>query len=139
MGWGRLFLRRREDLREQKHQGVRRGPYSALFRVRIGDPILQLLVSWSKVLFLSPAVPLCIISALDDPVVGTAGIPFEAARQNPNVLLVATQHVWHLGWCEGVGKGYGYASDVKSPSWTEEVVLDFFENALQHKSENETV
>ena len=82
---------------------------------------------------------LCFFLALDDPVVGTAGIPFEAARQNPNVLLVATQHGGHLGWCEGVGKGCGYASDVKSPSWTEEVVLDFFENALQHKSENETV
>ena len=69
-----------------------------------------------------------LVSAMDDPVVGRQGIPFEAARANENLLVVATANGGHLGWCEGLTKGCGFG---REPSWTEDVVLDFLNNALE--------
>jgi len=81
----------------------------------------------------SPSVPFACVSALDDPVVGSEGIPFEAARENENVVVVATEGGGHLGWCQSLGLGCGYARDPSQNSWTEDLVLDFFETALKHK------
>ena len=75
-------------------------------------------------------MPTLCISALDDPVVGNAGIPFEAARTNENVLVVATSYGGHLGWCEGTQLGCGYATDPSKNSWTEDLVLDWFDHCL---------
>ena len=85
----------------------------------------------------TPSVPTIIVSALDDPVVGNQGIPYEAARKNPNMLVVATSYGGHLGWCEGADKGCGYAQDPSQTSWTEDLVLDFFKHSLQHKHDED--
>ena len=85
----------------------------------------------------SPSIPMVMISALDDPIVGDFGIPFEAARNNPNLVLIATYHGGHLGWVEGSHLGCGYAKDQSKPSWTEKVVLNFLEHAVCFVEETE--
>jgi len=83
----------------------------------------------------APEVPMLVVSALDDPIVGSAGIPFKAARENPNLFLAATEHGGHLGWVEGLSQGLGYDMSTKQdaesipPSWTERAVLGFFQHA----------
>ncbi|GAA6001257.1 hypothetical protein JCM10207_007489 [Rhodosporidiobolus poonsookiae] len=47
------------------------------------------------------AVPLLSLSALDDPIVSSDGIPFSAASTNSNLVFATTQHGGHLGWHEG--------------------------------------
>ncbi|GAA5829709.1 hypothetical protein JCM11251_000256 [Rhodosporidiobolus azoricus] len=47
------------------------------------------------------AVPLLSISALDDPIVSSDGIPMSAAESNPNLIFATTKHGGHLGWHEG--------------------------------------
>ncbi|BGP38189.1 hypothetical protein JCM10449v2_002118 [Rhodotorula kratochvilovae] len=47
------------------------------------------------------AVPLLSISAMDDPIVDSNGIPFSAAEKNPWLTFATTQHGGHLGWFEG--------------------------------------
>lgn len=47
------------------------------------------------------AVPLLSLSALNDPVVCSGGIPLEAAEANPNLAFGLTVHGGHLGWFEG--------------------------------------
>ncbi|GAA5868956.1 hypothetical protein JCM8547_003232 [Rhodosporidiobolus lusitaniae] len=47
-------------------------------------------------------VPLLSISALDDPIVDCDGIPFDAAKTNPNLIFATTRHGGHLGWHEGI-------------------------------------
>ena len=84
---------------------------------------------WSSV---GPDCPALIISALDDPIVGKKGIPFEAARKDPNMMVVATDHGGHLGWVESRRAGCGYAIELDKATWTERVVLSFFETALEH-------
>ncbi|QDZ24188.1 alpha/beta hydrolase [Chloropicon primus] len=81
----------------------------------------------------SPSVPTILVSALDDPVVGNVGIPFEAARKNENVVVVATDSGGHLGWCQSTHLGCGFAKNTQETSWTEDLVMDFFHQALQQR------
>ncbi|GAA6060967.1 hypothetical protein JCM10212_006549 [Sporobolomyces blumeae] len=46
-------------------------------------------------------VPFLGISAMDDPVVDSEGIPFDAAQRNPWLTFVTTKHGGHLGWFSG--------------------------------------
>lgn len=48
------------------------------------------------------AIPLLSISALDDPIVDSSGIPFAAAEVNPWLTFATTAHGGHLGWFEGL-------------------------------------
>ena len=61
--------------------------------------------------------------------VGKVGIPFEAARENECLAVVATSYGGHLGWCQSASMGCGYAnaSAQNEDSWTEEVVMKWFE------------
>ncbi|GAA5931595.1 uncharacterized protein JCM15063_001512 [Sporobolomyces koalae] len=47
-------------------------------------------------------VPFLGISALDDPIVDSTGIPFEAAQENPYLTFAVTKHGGHLGWFSGL-------------------------------------
>ncbi|GAA5971552.1 hypothetical protein JCM11641_000636 [Rhodosporidiobolus odoratus] len=47
------------------------------------------------------AVPLLCVSALDDPIVDSNGIPFSAASRNPHLVFATTKHGGHLGWHSG--------------------------------------
>ncbi|KAK7693944.1 hypothetical protein QCA50_003518 [Cerrena zonata] len=56
-------------------------------------------------------IPLLGINALDDPIMGCAGLPREEAKKNPWFVLVATKRGGHLGWFErhvngGLGRWY---------------------------------
>ncbi|BGO97920.1 putative Lipid metabolism-related protein [Rhodotorula toruloides ATCC 204091] len=46
-------------------------------------------------------VPVLAISAQDDPIVCSGGIPFSATETNPNLIFALTKHGGHLGWFEG--------------------------------------
>lgn len=48
------------------------------------------------------SVPLLSLSAMNDPVVCSGGIPLEAATKNPNLVFALTKHGGHLGWFEGL-------------------------------------
>ena len=47
------------------------------------------------------SVPLCLVNALDDPLVLSTFVPLDAPRKNSNLILITTQHGGHLGWSEG--------------------------------------
>lgn len=49
-----------------------------------------------------------------------AGIAYEEAVSNPNLMLAVTEHGGHLGWCDKQPAGEG-------PKWIERVCLDFFD------------
>eukprot|EP00667_Euglena_gracilis_P003507 EG_transcript_3518 len=65
-------------------------------------------------------VPTLIVNALDDPMAPGAGIAYEEAVSNPNLMLAVTEHGGHLGWCDKQPAGEG-------PKWIERVCLDFFD------------
>lgn len=70
------------------------------------------------------AVPLLVVHALDDPVIGVAELPFQRLRANPRVSVVLTRRGGHLGY---------YDTDENSRT-LDAVVGAFFErhrNALQ--------
>ena len=46
-------------------------------------------------------IPVFALSALDDPVVHSGGIPYESFRQHPNVILATTTTGGHTGWYSG--------------------------------------
>ncbi|GAA6011575.1 hypothetical protein JCM11491_004693 [Sporobolomyces phaffii] len=46
-------------------------------------------------------VPFLGISALDDPIVDSSGIPFEAVQDNEYLTFAVTKHGGHLGWFSG--------------------------------------
>lgn len=46
-------------------------------------------------------MPVLAISAQDDPIVCSRGIPFSAVDDNPNLVFAVTKHGGHLGWFEG--------------------------------------
>eukprot|EP01116_Phalansterium_solitarium_P017333 TRINITY_DN4241_c0_g2_i3.p1 TRINITY_DN4241_c0_g2~~TRINITY_DN4241_c0_g2_i3.p1 ORF type:complete len:156 (-),score=50.77 TRINITY_DN4241_c0_g2_i3:232-699(-) len=43
-------------------------------------------------------VPLLLLSALDDPIIPAAAIPYDAPERNPNVLLVTTNSGGHVAF-----------------------------------------
>lgn len=47
-------------------------------------------------------VPFLGISALDDPIVDSSGIPFEAVEDNEWLTFAVTKHGGHLGWFSGL-------------------------------------
>ena len=69
--------------------------------------------------------PLLLLNAYDDPIVpgGSLCDAIEAARDNPQLLMVLTSHGGHLGWCER-DDPWG------APLWTERVACSFLEAAL---------
>ena len=46
-------------------------------------------------------IPVFALSALDDPMVHSEGIPYEKFRQHPNIILATTTTGGHIGWYSG--------------------------------------
>ncbi|BGP23024.1 hypothetical protein JCM10295v2_001917 [Rhodotorula toruloides] len=49
-------------------------------------------------------VPVLAISAQDDPIVCSGGVPLSAVDSNPNLIFCLTKHGGHLGWFEGFSR-----------------------------------
>ncbi|CAL1705526.1 unnamed protein product [Somion occarium] len=69
-------------------------------------------------------IPVFGINALDDPILGTVGLPYEEARRNPWLVLATTKHGGHMGWFERASSG-GLAR------WYVKPMTQFFQALLE--------
>ena len=73
------------------------------------------------------SVPLLIVNAIDDPIAPGHSIPWQAPRDNENLLIAVTKHGGHLGWCDR-------SSPFDGCGWVEDASLSFLGAALNHGS-----
>ena len=66
--------------------------------------------------------PTMLLSASDDPISPSSGVPWYAAYDNHNLLLVSTRHGGHLGWCDS-------QDPTGEPVWVQRVTMSFLEAA----------
>ncbi|GAB5370402.1 hypothetical protein AAMO2058_001489900 [Amorphochlora amoebiformis] len=75
------------------------------------------------------ASPLLVVSALDDPIADANGIPLDVFRENKKLLLVATRHGGHLGWCDS--NSADAAQQRWCAGWVENVSLKYLDAVLE--------
>jgi abhydrolase domain-containing protein 2 len=74
--------------------------------------------------------PLLLLNALDDPIVPEFLLPYDAARDNENIILATTKNGGHLGFIEGTVLP-------KKTHWHERVALQFLEGCVELKQQQQ--
>jgi len=65
--------------------------------------------------------PVLILQALDDPLIGPNGTPYEAIKANPNIIFAETQTGGHIGWA---GR-HSYLGPFDMGSWADVALSQF--------------